>query len=175
MKISKIFFGFSLLTAFGVNPSWADGLDVLKLPKGFHISIFAQGLENPRGMALSPEGVLYVCDMKPGKIFRLSGPDAQPQLVIEGLNKPHSLTFYQGKLYVGETNRISRFSDWSHHHWAEDGVKVVDLPDSGMHFTRTVAFGPDDKLYVSCGSDCNTCEESDNRRAAILRYNPDGT
>ena len=34
--------------------------------------------------------------------------------------------------------------------------------------TRTVHVGPDEMLYVSVGSSCNVCEESDARRAALL-------
>ena len=30
-------------------------------------------------------------------------------------------------------------------------------------------------MYVSVGSSCNICDESDERRAAILRYAPDGS
>src|SRR5205807_2696587 len=35
-------------------------------------------------------------------------------------------------------------------------------------------FGPDGKLYLAIGSSCNVCNESDNRRAAISVYDPDG-
>ena len=52
---------------------------------------------------------------------------------------------------------------------------MPDLPKGGGHWTRTIAFGPDGKLYVSVGSSCNVCEETDQRRAAILQFNPDGT
>jgi len=38
-----------------------------------------------------------------------------------------------------------------------------------------VIVGPDRRLYVSIGSSCNVCEERDPRRAAILRYNGDGS
>ena len=36
----------------------------------------------------------------------------------------------------------------------------------------TIGFGPDGFLYVSIGSSCNVCIESDPRRAAISRYDP---
>ena len=35
--------------------------------------------------------------------------------------------------------------------------------------------GPDDRIYVSVGSSCNVCEEEDPRRAAILRFQLDGS
>ena len=48
------------------------------------------------------------------------------------------------------------------------------LPEGG-HWTRSLRFGPDGWMYLSVGSSCNVCEEKDPRRAAILRYRPDGT
>src|SRR5262249_33181191 len=52
-------------------------------------------------------------------------------------------------------------------------VIIPSLPTAG-HVTRTVVVGPDDKLYVSIGSSCNVCEESDPRRAAVVQYSLDG-
>ena len=37
-----------------------------------------------------------------------------------------------------------------------------------------MAIGPDQKLYVSIGSSCNVCEESDRRRAAIMQFDING-
>ena len=51
---------------------------------------------------------------------------------------------------------------------------MPDLPSRG-HSTRTVVFGPDGSMYVSVGSSCNACDESDERRAAISRFAPDGS
>ena len=52
---------------------------------------------------------------------------------------------------------------------------IADLP-AGGHNTRTVLFSPDwSTLFVSVGSSCNVCDETDPRRAAIVRYNPDGS
>jgi glucose/arabinose dehydrogenase len=43
------------------------------------------------------------------------------------------------------------------------------------HRTRTVALGPDGKLYLSVGSSCDACVESSELRATILRLNRDGS
>jgi glucose/arabinose dehydrogenase len=50
-----------------------------------------------------------------------------------------------------------------------------NIPAGSGHITRTIHIGPDGKMYVSAGSSCNVCVESDPRRAAILRFNPDGS
>jgi mono/diheme cytochrome c family protein len=52
---------------------------------------------------------------------------------------------------------------------------VPDLPEGGAHWTRTVRVGPDERLYVTIGSDCNVCIEEDPRRAAMVRYRLDGS
>jgi glucose/arabinose dehydrogenase len=152
----------------------------LSVPPGFKVSVFASGLGNARGMAFSPEGDLYVCDMKGGRILELPDPFnqgfcAQPRIVIEGLDNPHSLVFHDGQIYVGETSRVSRFIMTDHRLFAEDGHTVTPLPPGGRHFTRTLAFGPDGKLYISIGSTCDTCEEPDPRYASICRCDPDGS
>jgi glucose/arabinose dehydrogenase len=43
------------------------------------------------------------------------------------------------------------------------------------HDTRSIAFGQDGKMYISVGSSCDVCIESDQRRAAVLQFNPDGS
>jgi glucose/arabinose dehydrogenase len=58
--------------------------------------------------------------------------------------------------------------------WGEGETVISGLP-SGGHGTRTIGFGPDGKLYLAIGSSCNVCEEDDERRAAILRFNADGS
>jgi glucose/arabinose dehydrogenase len=44
---------------------------------------------------------------------------------------------------------------------------VGDLPDGGQHPNRTIAFGPGGMLYVSIGSTCNACNESNPEHATI--------
>jgi glucose/arabinose dehydrogenase len=43
-----------------------------------------------------------------------------------------------------------------------------------LALTRTIAVGPNDKIYVSVGSSCNACEEKEEVRATVLEMDPDG-
>ena len=152
----------------------------LSVLPGFKVSVFASGLDNPRGMALSPDGILYACDMKDDCVLALADSDgkgycSRPQTIIRSLDHPHSLVFWSGKLYVGETTRVSCFTLAGRLQDASDGRTVAALPPGGRHFTRTLDFGPDGKLYLSIGSTCDACEENDARYASICRLNPDGT
>jgi len=78
---------------------------------------------------------------------------------------------HDGYLYVGETTTISRFNYEPNGPVGSREAFVSNLPRGG-HSTRTVVFGPDGLMYVSVGSSCNICDESDPRRASILRFSP---
>jgi len=161
--------------------------DTLNLPPGFGVSTFAQGLRDPRMMALGPDGQLYVAERGAGRIVRLPDRDGDGvadgvEVVAEGLDAPSSIAFYQdGSLYAGETKRVLRLSAPDEADEYIRGVfqereTIVDGLPSGGHATRTVLFSPDGSaLFVSIGSSCNVCVEEDARRAAIMRYNPDGS
>jgi len=156
--------------------------DAISLPPGFGISIFAQGLRDPRMMALGSDGYLYVAERGAGRIVRLPDRDhdgvADAVVVVaEDLSAPSSIAFYRdGSLYVGETKRVLRLSAPDERGLFQEQQVIVDGLPSGGHNTRTVLFSPDwSSLFVSIGSSCNVCVEEDQRRATIMRYNPDGS
>ena len=141
-------------------------------------------------MAFSPDGILFVSmpstaglyfGRSGGTVFALPDSDLdgqadEVQAVITGLtDRPHGLTFYDGYLYVAEENRVSRYLYEGNAKVGLREVIVNNLPSPPGHVSRTVGFGPSQKMYVSVGSSCNVCEEREPRRATILEYNPDGT
>jgi glucose/arabinose dehydrogenase len=176
MGMKNLLAAFMFLLASASNaPAALPG--TLRVPPGFKLSLAAEGLAGVRGMAFSPSGELTVCLMDAGEVRRLGRADGNgsylgTQTLIRGLQKPHSLAFHDGSLFVGETQRVSRFPDDGSPRDAQEGHRVVDLPPGGRHFTRTIAFSPGGWLAVSVGSDCNTCEEKDKRLAAILKVDP---
>lgn len=156
------------VTAWSFRPQQA-----LSVPPGFRISVFADGLRGVRTLRMGPDGMLYAVLSQSGRIVRLDPDgDGSAEAVVQGLNRPYGLAFHDGWMYVGETNRIIRLRGPA---YAEPEVVVPSLPAGAGHWTRDVLFGPDGMLYVAIGSSCNICEESDPRRAAIVRYRPDGS
>src|SRR3984957_16834213 len=88
---------------------------VLKVPEGAKISVLAR-VKKARFLAVSPQGDVLVSQPNSGKILlvRKSGPgEEKVSELIRGLRLPQGMVF-QGigetlYLYVGESNRISRF------------------------------------------------------------------
>jgi glucose/arabinose dehydrogenase len=154
----------------------------LKLPDGFSIGVFADGLDGPRLMAFGPSGVLHVTQTRKSSVLALPDADGdgvsdRKVTVASRLDNPHGIAFFKGHVYIAGTERIVRFTqEPGSLLFADKEVLVRDLPtEGGGHFTRTVVFGPDEKMYVSVGSSCNVCVEDDRRRAAVLRFDPDGS
>ncbi|PYM61773.1 MAG: sorbosone dehydrogenase [Candidatus Rokuibacteriota bacterium] len=154
----------------------------IRLPPGFAIDVFAKDLGHPRFLAFDPAGTLLVSVPRAGRIVALpdrngAGRADGADPVVEGLDLPHGLAFHGGMLYVAETGRVVRlgYDPATHRAVGTPQVVVAGLPARGSHWTRTIAFGPDGRLYVSVGSSCNVCEERDARRAAVTRYAADGT
>ena len=141
-------------------------------------------------MAFSPDGILFVTlpstrglyiDRRGGTVYALPDRDQdgvadEVRAAIEDLrDSPHGLAFYDGYLYLAEHGRVSRYPYLGNGVVGETPELVADLPFGRGHLSRTVGFSRSDKMYVSIGSSCNVCEETDPRRATIMEYNPDGS
>jgi glucose/arabinose dehydrogenase len=169
------------LAALGAPAATAAEPLPLRLPPGFRSELVADGLGTPRMLALDASGALLVSIPNQGRIVALpaAGRAKQarsPVTVAEGLRLPHGLLIRDGHLWVAETGRVLRFRYDVATRRATDPVVIVpDLPPGAHHWTRSIAFGPDGRLYVAIGSSCDICREADRRRAAIVSYAPDGS
>jgi glucose/arabinose dehydrogenase len=153
---------------------------VLTVPAGFKATVFASGLAGARLMAVSPDGVLYVALQGKGEVVALPDKDKdgkadKTETVLTGLTRPHSLAFNKGYLYIATNPAVLRVK-YANGKVEGTPEKFIDLPVSTTsHWTRTIAFGKDGKLYVAIGSSCNVCEEADARRTTIMACNVGGT
>jgi glucose/arabinose dehydrogenase len=154
----------------------------LRVPGGFGVGRYAEGIPGARFLRFTPTGDLLVSVPREGKIVLLehntpgSGRAEGTRTLIAGLNRPHGMDLHEGWLYVAETDAIGRvrFDPTTRAVTGPFERIVTGLPSGGNHWTRTLRFGPDGRLYVSVGSSCNVCLEQDPRRAAMLRFDPDG-
>ncbi|MGV7210314.1 c-type cytochrome [Oxalobacteraceae bacterium A2-2] len=166
--------------AAGAKPSSFD-LGGFKLPKGFRISLYAEGAATARALAVSDSGVVYVGSRKAGKVYalvpRADRQSAEVVTVAEGLDSPIGVTLLNGALYVGEISRVIRFDDIDRSYASKPAYKVVStaLPKDKWHGEKVIKAGPDGKLYVPVGAPCNVCDTETTQSARIWRMNPDGS
>ena len=158
----------------------ASSIPGIRLPTGFQISVYARGLNTPRFMTIGPNGALLVANRGSNSVVAFL-PGASPLraakslTLVGGLHDPTSLDMHGGYLYIGEGSSIARVQ-LGHDLQAGPVARIItDLPAGGQHATRTVLIGPDNHIYVSIGSDCNVCQESNPHRAAVWVYNLDGS
>jgi len=167
-----------------------------KVPAGFRVEEFLTGLDNPRLIRTAPNGDVFFAESGPGRIRVLrvadgAGKPESNEVFASGLEKPFGIAFYPPGpdpkyVYVGETGAVVRFAYRNGDLKARGKREVVvpDIPSGGRltgggHWTRDIAFSGDGKkMFVSVGSRSNVNENarvSEERRADILEYNPDGT
>ncbi|MDQ3041871.1 MAG: sorbosone dehydrogenase family protein [Acidobacteriota bacterium] len=157
----------------------------LSMPKGFKISVFAEGgFTYPRWMTLAPNGDVFVADSRANAIVVLrdknkDGAAEERFTFADNLSQPFGMAFNGGYFYVANTDSVVRFKYKSGQTKAESAPeRIIELTEGGynQHWTRNILFSPDGKkLYVSIGSSGNVAPEKDERRAGISEYNPDGT
>ena len=144
---------------------------ILRVPPGFVVNVFADNLDAPRWLALTPTGDVLVTETRQNRIRLLR--DANGDGVAEvrqtfatsenGLNIPFGMTFGEGYFFLGNSAEVRRFPYTNgQQKLTGTGQKIADLPGGGynQHWTRNVVMSPDSKkLYVSVGSQSNADTE----------------
>jgi len=180
----------SLMLAWGgvciADPVSDEQLASIRMPEGFSIEVFADDVPEARSLVLGAQGTLFVSTRKRGDVYAIplevDGEGryraGKRRTIASDLYMPNGVAFRDGALYVAEVNRILRFDDIEQQIAAsvespEFEIIRDDYPSARHHGWRYIAFGPDDKLYVSIGAPCNVCDEPG--YAVITRLNPDGS
>lgn len=173
----------------------------LNLTEGYEIIPAAEGLRRVRFFAKAPDDRVFVTDMynladnERGSVYILdewdeaSGKFGKVTQYMSGLKNPNSVQFYkdakgQDWFYLAETDKLTRrkFTRGETKPSDTRPQTLATFPDYGLsykyggwHLTRTIAFSPAGKLYVSVGSSCNSCEEKEKVRATVMEMNADGS
>ena len=159
-----------------------SSLGSLVLPAGFHADVFAENVGNARMMVLGTQGTVFVGSQNAGRVYAVVDRDRdhkadQVLTIASGLSQPNGVAMRNGALYVATTSRIVRFDDIERHLDSPPAPVVVrdNLPNPNQgHSWKSIAFGPDDMLYISVGSTCNVCAPAA-MTATIMRMKPDGS
>jgi len=148
----------------------------LHVPLGFTISIVSSRVPTARFLAVAPNGDVVVSELGRDRVVAISpgmAPDAEPKVVISGLPVAHGLVFHGDDLYVASWSGVTKL----HYPPAEGAPHETlfsNMPEGGVHNHRAIAIAADDTIFVSSGSTCNVCAETDPRFATVLRYDAEG-
>jgi len=164
----------------GVKIPRPDGV-VPQAPKGFTVSLFAQGLDNARALLTAPNGDVFVSERAAGKITLLrdsrnSGNADQRFTFISGLTKPSGMALKNGWFYFSDQMAVWRVPYRVGATSAAKPQRVTvgpDLRNSGMHATRNIALAPDGTVFVEMGSHDNISDFKPG--AEIFRVDAKGT
>jgi glucose/arabinose dehydrogenase len=156
-------------------------LDKINLPAGFKAELWSSGHSGARTMVRTPNGTIFMGSRRIGRVYAITGKGGNREIktVLKGLSQPNGLAFKDGSLYVFAIHRVFRYdnieSKLDNPGEPVELTKAFNLPPEPHHNWKYVAFGPDGKLYVQVGANCNICEINPGIRGHIRRYNADGT
>src|SRR5690348_17415210 len=132
----------------------APPLQSLKVPAGFHVTVFSDAVPGAREMAVGPRGTVFVGSNK-GKVFALTdanhdGRADRVRVIASGLDRTSGVAMHGGDLYVSAVNRILRFPAIEDHldNPPQPQAVTARLPDETHAGGRLIAFGPDGKRSV---------------------------
>lgn len=161
-------------THIDYSPSLAAGL---KAASGWRITPAATGLGKPRMLYVGKQGQLYITRRDAGDVLMLTDKDRdgkfEDMIRVADFPGVHGITSKGNYMYLCNSNRLLRYAlnaDGTLGKVADTLIK--DLPSGGQHPNRTMDFGPDGMLYISVGSVCNDCKESDKETATMLQADP---
>jgi glucose/arabinose dehydrogenase len=148
----------------------------IKVPAGFSVDEYAAGLTRPRFMVEGPGGEVLVSDfVANGSVIAVR--DKAKKVVLSGLDRPYGLALWKEYLYVAEPESLKRYKYDSKSLVAGPGEEVVSMKGfSKGHVTRTILFDERaGKMYLTIGSSADLVTGDPEMRAAVHRFNPDGT
>lgn len=174
-------------------PGMCAGIVLAPPPAGLPPS--KRAIHMPRTLLPLPNGDLLVADLGTwdagrGAVWRVTpkpGGEAVVRPVLRKLDMPHTLAFGpDGKIYLGEMSRISRFDPDAADPQASLTPVVTGLPDNRLHENRhplsAFVFDADGALLVNVGAPSDQCPPKPGetacadaeRQAAIWRFAPEG-
>jgi glucose/arabinose dehydrogenase len=165
------------------TPTPADKLpvDKIKLPAGFKAEVWSSGHPGGRTMVQGTKGTVFMGSRIIGRVYAITEKDGkrEAKVLLQGLTQPNGLAFKDGALYVFAINKVFRYDNiedkLDNPGEGVDLTSAYNLPPEIHHNWKYVAFGPDGKMYVQVGANCNICELNPGIHAQIRRYNPDGS
>jgi glucose/arabinose dehydrogenase len=127
----------------------------------------------------SESGHVYASDREAGIVMMLRDTDgdgkADEKKTVANIKQVHGLYIHKNRMYMVAVKQVYVADIQPDGSLGQPSMLISDLPDGGQHPNRTLAFGPDEKMYLSVGSTCNSCPEPNPENATMLRAEEDGS
>jgi glucose/arabinose dehydrogenase len=148
----------------------------VKLPPGFKIDIWAQGVQGARQMAWGDKGTLFVGSFLQGVVSAVVEENGHKTVktILKGLVLPTGIAFHNGALYVGLPDKILKYENAEANLDKMPAPKIAydDMPGYIPHGWKYLVVDKDGWLYVPFGPPCNECLPPTSV-AQIRRVNPE--
>lgn len=156
----------------------------LAVPPGFHATLFAEGLNHARWLAVAPNGDVFLAESMSGRITLLRDSKGTGQadfksVFASGLDQPHGMAFHDDHLYVADVQGLWRLP-YSPGQTRADGPLERLTPPGALgegsgHWTRDIVFSArGDRIFLADGSASNIAENP-SPRATIQEFAADGS
>jgi glucose/arabinose dehydrogenase len=136
-------------------------IDKLKVPAGFNVEVWTDGVPEARSLALGDKGTVFVSNRNLSNVYAIvdKGGKREIKTVLKGMTTPNGVAFLKGTLYVAERNRITAYEGIEGKLDSPPAARVVidnlDPSNQAGHFWKFLAMGPDGQLYFNIGSPGN--------------------
>lgn len=158
----------------------------LRLPPGFSAEVFAHGIPGARMMAEGPNGTVFAGTRAIGRVYAISrnaDGTTRTRIIAQGLAQPNGLVMVGNNLFVLAVNRVLRYDNIEANldnipapvELTQAFALPTDADHAGNHSWKFASLGPDGRIYMNVGVNCNICETDRDRFALLVSFNPDGS
>jgi glucose/arabinose dehydrogenase len=151
-------------------------VNTLKVPAGFKVEVWVDGIPEARSLAMGDKGTLFVSNRNAKSVYAVTSKDGKREVktILSGQDSPNGIVFSKGTLYVAERGKITRYDGIEDKLDSPQGKTVIENLDPNRaagHFWKYLAMGPDGKLYFNIGAPGNIVLPS-YMEASIMRVDP---
>jgi glucose/arabinose dehydrogenase len=184
--------------SFCATGALAKGIEIKDASVPFKVTTVTEGLQNPWGLALLPDGTMLVTE-KPGRM-RLVSPNGEKGPALEGV--PEVMSTGQGglldvvlapdfatsqRIYFSYSEPEGKANSTAVAHAVLKGNKLENVTrifsqqpkvESNAHFGSRLVFHPDGTLFVTLGDRYSRMDDAqtlDNHHGKVVRIKPDGS
>jgi glucose/arabinose dehydrogenase len=153
----------------------------VEVPAGYRLELLTDALDGPRLLNFAANGDLFI-GSKSGNVYRLPPPYTAPRVLVDTGGYPHSVALREGEILIAKTDGLYRAPYRpGQEKLARSAVRLLAALPGGGHSSRSVAIGPDGRVYLSLGITGNCSDEYlgggypfDARRGGILVLDESG-